>query len=123
MPALSVPPAAAAALTTATLRAAALLGLTNAGLAKVVGLSEATVSRMAGGARQLEIGTKPAELSAMLVRVYRSLDALVGNSEEHRLAWMNSFNRAFNAAPREAIQRVEGLAQVVRYLDAARAIA
>ena len=42
---------------------------------------------------------------------------------QHRLAWMNSFNRAFNAAPRDAIQRVEGLAQVVRYLDTARAIA
>ncbi|HYD77065.1 MbcA/ParS/Xre antitoxin family protein [Ramlibacter sp.] len=127
MPELSTPlarnPAAGPALTKATLRAAGLLGLSNAALARVVGLSESTVSRMASGARQLEIGTKPAELGALLVRVYRSLDALVGNSDQHRLAWMNSFNRAFNAAPRDAIQRVEGLVQVVRYLDTARAIA
>jgi hypothetical protein len=116
------PGAAAAVLTKATLRAAGLLGLTNAALARVVGVSESTVSRMAAGDRQLEVGTKPAELAALLVRVYRSLDALVGNSDSHRQRWMASFNNAFNAAPRDAIESVEGLVRVVRYLDGARAL-
>jgi transcriptional regulator with XRE-family HTH domain len=114
--------AAAAVLTKATLRSAAALGLTNAALARVVGLSESTVSRMASGARHLDIGSKPAELAALVIRVYRSLDALVGNSERHRRLWMDSYNRAFNAAPREAIGTVEGLARVVAYLDGARAL-
>ena len=114
--------AAAAVLTKAALRAAGLLGLTNAALARVVGVSESTVSRMAAGDRQFEVGTKPAELAALLVRVYRSLDALVGNSDSHRQRWMASFNQAFNAAPREAIESVEGLVRVVRYLDGARAL-
>lgn len=116
-------PAAGAVLTKATLRAAALLGLNNATLARVVGVSESHVSRMARGERELEIGTKPAELATLLVRVYRSLDALVGNSEHHRQLWMGSFNRAFNEAPRDAIQKVEGLVRVAGYLDGARAIA
>ena len=116
------PSAAAAVLTKATLRAAGLLGLTNAALARVVGVSESTVSRMAAGDRQLEIGSKPAELAALLVRVYRSLDALVGNSDSHRQRWMARFNQAFNASPREAIESVEGLVRVVRYLDGARAL-
>lgn len=116
------PAAAAAVLTKATLRAAGLLGLTNAALARVVGVSESTVSRMAAGDRQLEPGTKPAELAALLVRVYRSLDALVGNSDVQRQRWMSSFNQAFNAPPREAIESVEGLVRVVRYLDGARAL-
>jgi plasmid maintenance system antidote protein VapI len=114
--------AAAAVLTKATLRSAALLGLTHAAVARAVGVSEATVSRMAAGAKQFEIGTKPAELAALLVRVYRSLDALVGNSERHRQLWMTSFNRAFNQTPKDAIESVDGLTRVVRYLDGARAL-
>ena len=115
-------PAAAAVLTKAALRSAQLLGLTNAALARTVGLSESQVSRMAAGQRQLELGTKPAELAALVVRVYRSLDALVGNSDRHRQLWMDSYNRAFNQSPKEAIQTVEGLVRVVRYLDGARAV-
>ena len=114
--------AAGAVLTKATLRAAGFLGLTNAALARIVGVSESHISRMAKGERVLDVGSKPAELAALLVRVYRSVDALVGNSEQHRQAWMTSFNRAFNAAPKDALEHVEGLARVVRYLDGARAI-
>lgn len=116
------PAAAAVVLTKATLRSAALLGLSNAAVARVVGVSESTVSRMAAGSRHFEIGTKPAELAALLVRVYRSLDALVGNSERHRQLWMSTFNRAFNQAPKDAVETADGLTRVVRYLDGARAM-
>lgn len=121
LPAAETVAAAGAVLTKATLRSATLLGLSNSALARAVGLSEASVSRMASGAKALEVGSKPAELAALLIRVYRSLDALVGNSEEHRRLWMASFNRALNATPRDAIQSAEGLVRVVTYLDAARA--
>jgi transcriptional regulator with XRE-family HTH domain len=110
-----------AVLTKAALRSAALLGLNGAALARVIGMSEATVSRLANGGRLLESGTKPAELAALLIRAYRSLDAVVGNSEEHRRAWMTSFNKGLNAVPKEAILTAEGLVRVVTYLDAARA--
>ena len=113
---------AGAVLTKATLRAAGFLGLNNATLARVVGLSESQISRIAKGEKALDVGTKPGELAVLLVRVYRSLDALVGNDERHRKAWMTSFNRAFNEAPRDAIQKVDGLVRVVSYLDGARAL-
>lgn len=115
--------AASAVLTKATMRSAALLGLSNSVLARAVGLSEASISRMSSGAKAFEVGSKPAELAALVVRVYRSLDALVGNSQEHRRLWMSSFNRALNATPRDAIQSAEGLVRVVNYLDGARALA
>ena len=115
--------AASAVLTKATLRSADLLGLSNSVLARAVGLSEASISRMSSGAKALEAGTKPAELAALVIRVYRSLDALVGNSDEHRRRWMTSFNRALNATPKDAIQSAEGLVRVVTYLDGARALA
>lgn len=116
------PVSAAQVLTKATLRASLLLGLNNATLARVVGLSESQISRMAHGEKQLEPGTKSAELATLLIRVYRSLDALVGHHEGQRLAWMNGFNRAFQQTPRDAIQKAEGLARVVGYLDGARAL-
>ena len=77
---------------------------------------------MAKGEKSLEPGTKPAELATLLVRVYRSLDALVGNDDAHRRLWMDSFNRAFNEKPKEAVQKVDGLVRVVSYLDGARAL-
>ena len=122
-PAVEPVSAASAVLTKATLRSAGLLGLSNSVLAKAVGLSEASISRMSSGAKALEAGSKPAELAALVIRVYRSLDALVGNSDEHRRLWMTSFNRALNATPKEAIQSAEGLVRVVTYLDGARALA
>ena len=121
IPAAETVSSASAVLTRATLRSAGLLGLSNAVLAKAVGLSEASISRMSSGAKAFEVGSKPAELAALVIRVYRSLDALVGNSEEHRRLWMTSFNRALNATPKDAIQTAEGLVRVVTYLDAARA--
>jgi hypothetical protein len=122
-PAADTVTAAGAVLTKATLRSAGLLGLSNSVLARAVGLSEATIARMSSGAKEFEVGSKPAELAALVIRVYRSLDALVGNSDEHRRLWMTSFNRALNATPREAVQSAEGLVRVVTYLDGARALA
>ncbi len=90
-------------------------------LSRVVGLSESQISRMAKGEKSFEVGTKPAELATLLLRVYRSLDAMVGNDERQRRVWMDSFNAAFHEAPRDAIQKVDGLVHVVGYLDSARA--
>ena len=121
VPKASTNEAAAQALTKATLRAAALLGLTNAALADVVGLSESTISRMNSG-KPFELGTKPAELATLLVRLYRSLDALVGNNEAQRQAWMNSYNDALHAVPGQAVRGAEGLVRVLTYVDGARAL-
>jgi len=122
---MSIRPAArpdpALVLTKAVTRAAALLGLTGAALSRVIGASEATVSRMVKGERALRPGSKEAELAALLVRLYRSLDAVVGNDPERRLAWMNSHNRALNGVPRELILKAEGLVATLAYVDAMRA--
>ncbi len=123
VPAAGTATAVGAVLTKATMRSAGLMGLNNAVLARAVGLSEASISRMSSGAKTFEAGSKPAELAALVIRVYRSLDALVGNSDQHRRLWMTSYNRALNAIPKEAMQSAEGLVRVVNYLDGARALA
>jgi transcriptional regulator with XRE-family HTH domain len=105
----------------ATTRAAELLGLNGSALAAVIGASEATVSRIVRGERGLAPESKSGELAALLVRLYRSLDALVGNDEQRRLAWMRSPNQALNGMPAELILKAQGLVAVVAYLDAMRA--
>jgi transcriptional regulator with XRE-family HTH domain len=102
-------------------RASALLGLSGAALARVIGVSEPTVSRLLRGLRPLHPGSKEGELAALLVRVYRSLDALVGNDDGKRAAWMGSHNTALGGVPRELIQTAEGLAGTLSYLDGLRA--
>jgi hypothetical protein len=114
-------PDAALVLGKATSRAAALLGLSGALLARVLGASEATVSRVARGERGWDPATKEGELAALLVRLFRSLDALVGNDDARRRAWMSSYNEALNGIPRELIQRAQGLVITVAYLDGMRA--
>ncbi|MDE2121954.1 MAG: DUF2384 domain-containing protein [Betaproteobacteria bacterium] len=107
----------------ATLRAASLLGLSGRELAEVIGSSESTVSRMAAGMRALAPRSKPGQLAALLIRVYRSLDALVGNDAQARLRWMRSYNDALGTTPLQALRSPEGLVRVLTYLDGARALA
>jgi plasmid maintenance system antidote protein VapI len=105
----------------ATSRTASLLGLNGAALARTIGLSEPTVSRILHGQRGVEPASKEGELAALLVRVYRSLDALVGNDDGKRAAWMNSHNAGLGGVPKELIQTVQGLVGTLSYLDGMRA--
>lgn len=106
-------------LSKASVRAAQALGLTQADLAAVIGVSPASVSRMKDGT--LSLSGKPFELAACLVRVFRSLDAIVGGDRAAMQAWMRNPNSDLNAIPREALRDVAGLVGVLGYLDARRA--
>jgi DNA-binding XRE family transcriptional regulator len=102
-------------------RAAGLLGLTNAALARTIGVSEATASRLRAGNYVLEPGTKSYELALLLVRLFRGLDAVVGGDEASLRSWMVTVNRALRGVPRDLVQTVTGLVTAVDYVDAARA--
>jgi len=120
-PAAQAQPAPDAVLTKAVLRAAGLLELPSNALARILGVSEASISRLVGGSRTIDPASKEGELALLLVRVYRSLDALVGTDAAQRKAWLHGHNRALNGRPVELLQRADGLVGVVAYLDAMRA--
>ncbi|HEV7994114.1 MAG TPA: MbcA/ParS/Xre antitoxin family protein [Gemmatimonadaceae bacterium] len=103
----------------ATLAAAARLGLRNRHVASVIGSSEASVSRLQNG-RGLDPSSKEGELALMLLRLYRSLDALVGGDDAKARDWLNADNVHLGGVPAERIRSVEGLVDVVQYLDAMR---
>jgi transcriptional regulator with XRE-family HTH domain len=104
----------------AACRAAELLGLSQAALARILGVSRPTVTRMVAGAFRLEPSQpKTWELATLFVRMYRSLDALVGHGEAAR-AWLEGPNTDLGARPVELLASAEGLVRVVHYLDAHR---
>jgi hypothetical protein len=107
-------------LTGAVLRAGVLLEITQSGLAQILGLSPSTVSRMANGTYTLETHKKEWELGALFVRLFRSLDALIGSNDLSARAWLNGRNQALAARPIDLIRSTEGLVRVVQYLDSAR---
>ena len=112
-------PEAGAVLSKAVVRAARALGLRNSDIARVVGTSEASVSRMARG-RSLDPGSKEGELGLLFLRLFRSLDALMGGNEAQARTWLHAHNHHLAGVPAERIHSVQGLVDVVRYLDAMR---
>ena len=107
-------------MTGAVLRASALLEITQSGLAQILGLSPSTVSRMANGTYTLDTQKKEWELGALFVRLFRSLDAVIGSNDSAARGWLNGPNQALAGRPIELIRSTEGLVRVVQYLDSAR---
>src|SRR3984893_15979858 len=107
-------------LTGAVLRASALLEITQSALAQILGLSPSTVSRMANGTYTLESQKKKWERGALFVRLFRSLDALIGSNDTAARGWLNGPNQGLAGRPIDLIRSTEGLVRVVQYLDSAR---
>jgi hypothetical protein len=106
----------------AALRAAEQLGVSAKSLATTIGVSEATVSRMRRHEFELQSGTKPFELAVLFVRMFRSLDAIVGGDEKVARSWLIAQNDALGGVPAKLMLTVAGLIDVIAYLDARRAL-
>jgi hypothetical protein len=77
---------------------------------------------MRRGEFRLEPGTKPFELAVLFVRLFRSLDAIVGGDDRVAASWLGNPNTALDARPIEKVRTVSGLVDVIAYLDARRAL-
>jgi predicted transcriptional regulator len=103
----------------AVFAAAQELGLTQKDLARTIGLSEPSVSRMKGGGFVLD--GKPLELALCVIRIFRGLDAITGGEALVTRGWMANSNTDLGGAPKDVIASATGLMDVMNYLDAARA--
>jgi hypothetical protein len=108
--------------TKAALRAAERLRIKSTVLAKIIGVSEPTISRMRRGGYQLDRGQKPFELAVLLLRLYRSLDGIVAGDDGVAADWLKNENTALGGVPLDLIQSVSGLSDVIAYIDARRAV-
>lgn len=114
-------PTDAAVLTKAVTNAARLWGLSNETLGRIIGVSGPTASRLRAGSWYLERGTKPFELSQYLVRLFRSLDALMGSDDKASISWLKTRNLDLDGRPIDLILTVKGLSDVANYVDDFRA--
>lgn len=112
---------ASTVLSKAVTRAAERLDVSKSLLAKVLGVSPPTVTRLYTGQYQLDQNRKEWDFALLFVRVFRSLDSIVGDESTAR-KWLASDNKGLNAKPIELIRSTEGLVRVVQYLDASRGL-
>lgn len=110
---------AAIVLSKAVARAAERLAISKSMLAKVLGVSAPTITRLFSGTYLLDQNRKEWDFALLFVRVFRSLDSIVGDEYTAR-KWLSSDNLGLNAKPIELIRSAEGLVRVVQYLDASR---
>jgi uncharacterized protein (DUF2384 family) len=108
-------------LTAAVSRIADFWGLTNAKLGAVLGLSAATVSRLRSGQARLDAASKSFEAGQFLLRLFRSLDALLGSDDQAARSWLATRNLDLDARPIDLIDSFKGLITVCDYVDAHRA--
>ncbi len=101
----------------ALLRAADDLGLNGCYLAKIVGLSTATISRVRRGTCQISPETKPYEMAMMVIRIHQALAKIMSDDKAAMRSWMSSENQELKAVPAEKIKDIRGLVSVLVYTE------
>jgi len=109
------------------IEASHLLGITQEQLASIIGVSRATVARIKKRSAQnledaaITNSSKSFELALLLIRIYRSLYAILGGDQKAMKHWMATPNHHLGSEkPLELVQTALGLGRVIWYLDAMR---
>jgi uncharacterized protein (DUF2384 family) len=116
----ALPAHAASVVRKGLVRAAQALGLSQAEVSLVLGASAASVSRSFAGVRDVDPQSAEGRNALLFVRLFRSLDALVGGDTEKARSWLRAPNRHLSATPLRLIVTTQGLVHVADYLDAMR---
>jgi Antitoxin Xre/MbcA/ParS C-terminal toxin-binding domain/Antitoxin Xre-like helix-turn-helix domain len=104
----------AALLAKAVLRAASEMSISQAEVGAIIGRDRSGINR------GIKLDSKSGELSLLFVRCYRSLRALLGDDKQNLAHWFATNNAHLNGVPKELVKSVQGLTDVVRYLDGMR---
>ena len=108
-------------LSTAVARIADLWDLTNGQLGSILGMSGPSASRLRSGKLMLEVRSKAFEAGQYLLRLFRSLDALMGSDDQTSRAWLRTPNLDLERPPIELLSTFTGLSRVCDYVDGFRA--
>jgi hypothetical protein len=98
-------------------RAGEELGLSAQETAQAIGKSRTFFERARGHSR---IDRHTQQMLALMLRLHRSLSALVGDDTELMRHWINTGNHHTGGVPREQLQDPQQLVELVQYLDAMR---
>lgn len=92
------------------------LGLKQSQIASVIGVHRSSISHLRKKPR-LDPATKQGELALLLIRIYRAVYALTGGNSEWIHHFMNSYNKAISGIPIEQIQNIQGLINVLNFVE------
>ena len=109
-----------AVVASAVTAAAKRLGIAQEELARILGTSAASVSRTVAGARTIDPLSAEGRHALLFVRVFRSLDTLVGGDAGKARRWLEATNLHLGGRPKDLIATTPGLVHVADYLDALR---
>ena len=98
----------------AALNAASAIGLSQAQLGQLIGRNRTRLRE------SIRVDNKAGEYAVLVVRIYRSLYALMDGNPAHMKHWMVTHNHGTRGIPRDQMQTLIGLVEVVNYLDAIR---
>jgi len=86
-------------------------------VARILGISEATASRLRKGTWKLQEGSKAYELALALLRIHHALKSKMGDNRERMRAWLRERNVALGGVPMELLDRIQGLFGVLFLLE------
>ncbi len=112
-------PNPAAVLAKAVLNAADQLGLKQAELAAVLGIHRTAISRLKQNPA-LDPKSKQGELALLLIRIARALFALTGGDKDWIKHFMHNPNQVTGGVPVKQMETIQGLMQVLNFVDALR---
>jgi transcriptional regulator with XRE-family HTH domain len=101
-------------------RAAQALGLSQAEVAEVLGASPASISRTFTGVRDVDPQSAEGRNALLFIRLFRSLDTLLGGDTTKARLWLRARNHHLGSAPLSLLSTPQGLVHVAEYLDAMR---
>lgn len=110
-------------LSKAVVKVAINLDLSQKELSEILGPSKSEISRLYNQTTFINPNTKEGECALLLIRLYRSLDALLGEDERQCQEWYKNYNHHLGGKPIELSKKIEGLVEVTIYLDAMRGLA
>jgi hypothetical protein len=105
----------------AVLRAAAMLDINPPHLAQVLGVSASSISRLSHGTYSLKSTKKSWELAVLVVRLHQALESIMACDEVAMRSRMWNTNTDIHGTPAEHIATVQGLVDVVGYVESSRA--
>lgn len=111
-----IPADTEAVLAKSVINASRWIGLADATLAGILGLTEAEVARMAQSTRPINPESREGHKALQLVQLCRALDGLVGMEQQKAQTWMCSHNEALGDTPQRRIETPEGLVATLDYL-------
>lgn len=106
----------------AVARAAANWRLNDADLGRILGISRSSAMRLRNGTFKLRRGGTEFELGQYFVRIFRSLDSIMGSDDEASISWLKSHNLDLGDRPLDLMRSsITGLMRVADYIDGFRA--